>query len=145
MPRKSSAASGTKTTYSGRTMQTGIGVVADRRSPLAPFPWAQVTPAQVGFTVAGPVVGAQIRKGHSKSGEPAGSNRTARVQNYERHGAQHRVVMPMPGGMPTATAAGVRYPPAAATQANGRIIPSYPKAQDRWSGGDFWEMAGYKG
>lgn len=143
MPKK--ADSGTKTKYSGRTMQSGIGVVADRRSPLAPFPWQQVTPAQVGFTVSPPGVGALIRKGSSKTGEPAGGKNAHRVQNYERHGAQHRVVIPMRGGMPTATASGVNYPPAAATQANGRIIASYPKAQDLWSGRDFWEQASYKG
>lgn len=118
----------------GKTYQSGIGVSAERRSPLAPGYEAMLNgPGIDVLNPSGdPERGKLIPKMGRAAAEPAGATAVERVQNYERHGARLRVVVP-------------RLPPQSpesyATQANGRIVPSYPKLQELWSGANFWDAS----
>lgn len=113
--------------------QSGIGTTGQRSSPLAPFNTAPGMPQGI-FRGAAPVERGQlVGKGGAKGGEPAAGVRAARTQTYERHGPRFRTQVKM-GGYQNAVQSG-------ATQANGRIIPSYAKMQDRWSGGNFWDAS----
>lgn len=119
----------------GKTYKSGIGTARERRSPLAPLAAAGGMPQGVvgGSPSAAPERGKLIKKGNSKSGEPGGPGVAAhRIQSYERHGARQRIEVPL--RLP-------QDPLAAPTQANGRIIPSYPKLQDAWSGANFWDAS----
>jgi hypothetical protein len=119
----------------GKTYKSGIKTTAEKRSPLAPT-MAGGMPQGVlgGSPSAAPERGKLIKKGNRQAGEPAmgGGGTGTRVQSYERHGARHRVQIPL--RLPT-------VPEAAPTQANGRVIPSYPKLQDAWSGANFWDAS----
>lgn len=130
---------GQKTTYRGGPYRSGTATVKDRRGQIAPSPAGGVTSSSMSVAVAVPDRGRLVPKGHAKGGEPGGAGTAKyRVQRFERHGPSFRVVIPLRGGVPTATASGVNYPPAAATQANGRVLPARTK-REVWSGADFWE------
>lgn len=114
----------------GKTYDSGIRTTKDRRGQIAPAPASGALPVGIGPVVAPPDRGRLIPRGNSKGGEPAaGGGAPYRVQRFERHGAAQRVQVRM--GYSNA-------PQAAATQANGRIIQSYPKAQV-WSRQNFTE------
>lgn len=115
----------------GKTYKSGIGTSGQRRSPIAPTNTNPGLPQGVRGSdpSSAPERGKLIRKGNSKGGEPAGGMKANRVQSYERHGARQRIQV---------KTGYQNQPEAAATQANGRIIPSYPKLQDQWSGSNFW-------
>jgi hypothetical protein len=117
------------------TMKTGFGATKGRRSPMAPTNTNPGMPQGVvgGFPSAAPERGTLRAKGNRQAGEPGGAGvKRQRVQSFERHGAQQRITVPLRMTMP---------PEAAPTQANGRVIKSYPKLQDSWGGAGFWDAS----
>ena len=117
----------------GKTYKSGIRTTGERRSPIAPTMAGGMPQGVLGqMPSARPERGKLIKKGNRQSGEPAGGKKMNRVQNYERHGAQQRVTVPLRMAA---------VPEAAPTQANGRTIPSYPKLRDTWSGANFWDAS----
>jgi hypothetical protein len=118
----------------GKTMKTGFGKSTERRSPMAPTMAGGMPQGVLGRSPsAAPERGKLIKKGNSKNGDALlGANRTHRVQNFERHGAQQRITVPL--RLPA-------VPEAAPTQANGRPVKSYPKLQDSWGGAGFWDAS----
>ncbi|HET7110169.1 MAG TPA: hypothetical protein VFI41_04815 [Gemmatimonadales bacterium] len=118
----------------GKTYKSGIGTARERKSPLAPTMAGGMPQGVVGGSPsASPERGTLRKKGNAKGGEPGGPGvKKQRVQSYERHGARQRVEVPL--RLP-------QVPEAAATQANGRVIKSYPKLQDAWSGSNFWDAS----
>lgn len=118
----------------GKTYKSGIKTTAEKRSPLAPTMAGGMPQGVVGGSPsAAPERGKLVRKGNVQAGEPGGAGiKRNRVQSYERHGARHRVEIPLRMQA---------VPEAAPTQANGRIVPSYPKLQDAWSGANFWDAS----
>jgi hypothetical protein len=114
----------------GKTYKSGIRTTAEKRSPLAPTMAGGMPQGVVGGSPsAAPERGTLRKKGNSKGGEPGGPGvKKNRVQSYERQGARQRVEVPLRMQA---------VPEAAPTQANGRIIPSYPKLRDTWSGSNF--------
>lgn len=111
-----------------KTYKSGIRTTAEKRSPLAPT-MAGGTPQGIYGGPVAPERGTLVRRKNTQAGEPGGGKKANRVQVYERQGARQRIEIPL--RMP-------QVPEAAPTQANGRIIPSYPKMQDAWSGRQFW-------
>jgi hypothetical protein len=119
----------------GKTMKTGFGKAKERRSPLGPTMAGGMPQGVVGGSPsAAPERGKLVKKGNRQAGEPAagGGGTGTRVSSYERHGARQRVEVPL--RLPA-------VPEAAPTQANGRVIPSYPKLRDAWSGRNFWDAS----
>lgn len=117
----------------GKTYKSGIKTTAEKRSPLAPTMAGGMPQGVRGQDPsAAPERGKLIKKGNRQAGEPAGATKRNRIQSYERHGARQRIEIPL--RLPA-------VPEAAPTQANGRIIPSYPKLQDAWSGANFWDAS----
>jgi hypothetical protein len=117
----------------GKTYKSGIRTTANKRSPLAPTNLGPGLPQGVvgGSPSAAPERGTLRRKGNAKGGGLEGQ-KANRAQVYERQGARQRIEVPL--RLP-------QVPEAAPTQANGRIIKSYPKMQDAWSGGNFWDAS----
>jgi hypothetical protein len=119
----------------GKTYKSGTRTTSEKRSPIAPTMAGGMPQGVVGGSPsAKPERGKLVRKGNTQSGEPAmgGGGTGTRIQSYERHGARHRVQIPLRMA---------QDPLAAPTQANGRTIPSYPKLRDTWSGGNFWDAS----
>lgn len=113
----------------GKTYQSGIRTTKDRRGQIAPSPTGAVAQPDMQVTAVPPDRGRPIPRKNVQAGEPAGGKSAHRVQRFERHGAAFRVTVPLRGA---------QSPEAAATQANGRIIPSYPKT-GLWSRQNFAE------
>jgi hypothetical protein len=110
-------------------MQTGFGKGKEKRSPMAPTMAAGIPQGVVGGSPsARPERGTLRPRGNRQAGDlggPAGH----RQGLLEPQGPRMRIEIPL------------RYPQvpeAAPTQANGKLIPSYPKMQDAWAGRQFW-------
>lgn len=116
----------------GRTYQSGISTTKDKRGQLAPSPTAGPTDPGIFSGALPPDRGILRPKGNVQGGNVSGA-KVNRPGTLERHGARQRIEVPLRGA---------QAPEAAATQANGRIIPSYSKTQDAWSSGDFWGAGG---
>jgi hypothetical protein len=114
------------------TMKTGFGKSKEKRSPMAPTMASGMPQGVVGGSPsARPERGTLRRKGGGQGGDlsgPAGH----RQGLLEPQGPRMRIEIPL------------RYPQvreAAPTQANGKIIKSYPKLQDTWGGRQFWDAS----
>jgi len=118
----------------GKTMKTGFGKAKERRSPMAPTMAGGMPQGVVGGSPsASPERGTLRRKGNVQAGEPGGQGvKRQRIGSYERQGARQRIEIPL--RLPT-------VPEAVPTQANGRVIKSYPKMRDTWGGGQFWDAS----
>lgn len=111
----------------GKSMKTGF-TSSSRSGPLAPTNTNTSMPQGVYGGPAPVDRGKLVRKGHSKDSDAMDMGKANRKGVLERQGPKMRIEIPL---YPA------RAPEASHTQANGRILPSFPKMRDGWSSGDF--------
>lgn len=117
----------------GLTYQSGIKTSKDRRGVIAPDAAAGVVaPGGVFSGAAPPDRGRLVPKGHSKDSDSMDMGKANRQGILERQGPRFRIEVPLRTG---------GHEAAAATQANGRIVPPTTVRQD-WSASNFWGARG---